>query len=160
MWFFKAALILVFIYIFMQDYKDRMVYWFLYPILGLLSFIVQLYYNAVVLTLTNTAVNLLLISIVIIVIYFYSRIVMKQRFSNESIGTGDLMLLIFLTFTFSTISFIILFVFSLIFSVVLHVYLKNKSVDKTVPLAGYISIFFAAVYFISFFTAPKYLFAY
>jgi hypothetical protein len=51
-----------------------------------------------------------------------------------------------LAFSFSSISFIILFVFGLIFSLVLHLLLKKKSKHSTVPLAGYLSLFFSIAY--------------
>lgn len=160
MWILKALLIICFIIILCQDTRERMVYWFLYPLIGILAFLNQSYDSNYIIAGANSLLNLSLISIIIFVIYLYSRFFIKKGFIDKTIGIGDLLLFIFLCFTFSSISFIILFSFSLIFSLLLHLYFKNKVSDKTVPLAGYISLFFAVVYLASFFIAPKYFYAY
>jgi hypothetical protein len=51
-------------------------------------------------------------------------------------------------------------VFSLVFSLVLHLALQYKNKEKTVPLAGYMSLFFGVVYAISFFCKNHLLYAY
>ena len=155
----KILILVLFLLIFWQDTKDRLVYWFLYPLVGGLAFFIQASYNGYFVILTNTAVNVLLIGLILGTAFVYSKIIMKRQFVNESIGIGDILLFIFLCCTFSPLPFIILLVFSLMFSLVVHVYLRNRSAHTTVPLAGYISLFFFAVYFTSFFIEPKYLFA-
>ena len=65
---------------------------------------------------------------------------------EDTFGLGDLLLFIALAFTFASVSFIILFVFGLLFSLILHLLFKNKSKLKTVPLAGYLSLFFLVAY--------------
>jgi len=155
----KIILIIIFLLIFWQDSKDRLVYWFLYPLVGIVAFVIEGNRIGYLLAILTSLINLLLILIIIITGYLYSTLILRKKFVNESLGMGDLLLFIFLCFTFATTTFIILFVFSLFFSLILHQYFKNRSDHKTVPLAGYISLFFAAVYLISFFIHPKYLFA-
>jgi len=60
---------------------------------------------------------------------------------------GDALLFFALAFSFSSASYLILFVFGLIFSLTLHLLLKHKSQHKNVPLAGYLSLFFSLAYF-------------
>jgi hypothetical protein len=60
-----------------------------------------------------------------------------------------------LAFTFSSVSFLIVFVFGLIFSLVMHLSLKNRSEHKNVPLAGYLSMFFAITYMANWFGVIK-----
>ncbi|AWI25293.1 hypothetical protein HYN49_04925 [Flavobacterium pallidum] len=68
----------------------------------------------------------------------------------DHLGTGDMLMFLFLCFCFSVVSFFILFVFSLVFSLVLHLVLKTKYPrHQSVPLAGYMSVYFSAVYAIS-----------
>ena len=156
----KLSLISIFILIFFQDYKDRLVYWFFYPLAGINSFIIyslQIHYIS---ALLNSAMNMTIVIVMLLASYFYSTVVMKKKFVDGSMGMGDIFLLMAISFTFSTISFIVILVFSLIFSLTLHVFLKHNSIHNTVPLAGYISLFFAAVYITSLFIEPKYLFAY
>ena len=156
----KVPLIITFLVIFWQDTKDRLVYWFLYPLVGCIGFVIQVSYTGYGTSIINSIANLVFITVLLSVAYLYSKFVMKKEFVNESIGVGDILLFIFLCFTFATITFFILFVFSLVFSLMIHLYFKKKSNHKNVPLAGYIAIFFAAVYTASFFIEPKYLFAY
>ncbi|MFD0963855.1 hypothetical protein [Pseudofulvibacter geojedonensis] len=65
---------------------------------------------------------------------------------KEAIGLGDILLFIALTCTFSLVSFITLFVSSLLFSLLLHLISSKGNKEKTVPLAGYMSLFFAISY--------------
>lgn len=156
----RIVLLFIFFIIFWQDSKDRLVYWFLYPLAGILAYVIQsIIIDNYFLSFYNSLLNFALVSVIIVVAWIYSAAIKKRKFINESIGVGDILMFLFLCFTFTTVTFIILFVFSLIFSLVLHQYLNNKSTQATVPLAGYIALFFASVYIVSFFIQPKYLFA-
>lgn len=155
----KLLLIAVFILIFLQDNKDRLVYWFLYLATGILCFAVQLSVNLIVVSLVNTAVNLIIIIVLLLSGMIYSKYIMRKSFIGESIGMGDILFFIAICLAFSTVVFIILLTFALIFALVLHLYRKNESVHTCVPLAGYMALFFSGVYLASFFVEPKYLFA-
>ncbi|WP_422106036.1 hypothetical protein [Winogradskyella sp.] len=131
--------------IFYQDLKDRQVYWFLFPLLGLCSAV--LFYNSTLPELFYVAVgiNLIFISILLAIIFLYTRLKLKSRFT-DALGLGDVLLFIGLVFSFSTLSFLIIFVFSLVFALVLHLIVKRYSKLQSVPLAGYISLFFGLTY--------------
>lgn len=153
------ALVAILLVIFLQDTKDRLVLWFLYPAIGVLSYSLQAFTTGYILALVNSLINLSFIIVLLLVLFAYSKFKLKTDFINGSMGLGDILLFIFLSFTFSTVSFLTLLVFSLFFSLLLHAFFKNRSQHKNVPLAGYISLFFATVYLISLFIEPKYLFA-
>ena len=155
----KVLIILVFGLICWQDCKDRLVYWFLYPILGILGFFIQRKFLNIETILANTSINLCLILTVLLALWVYSKIILKQKLINQSIGVGDILFLVFLTCCFSIVSFLVLFVFSLLFSLLLHLIFQNKN-NKTIPLAGYMSIFFAFVYCFTFFENCNFVFAY
>lgn len=160
MWIFRLLLIAVFLSIYRQDYKDRLVYWFLYLLVGILAFTVQLQYNNFYTALSHLVINLGLVLMMLVTCWGYSGLVLKMKFINGTFGSGDVQMLLFLCFTFSSVSFLVLLVFSLIFSFFLHLFMKNRTTHPTVPLAGYMSIFFAAIYLAAFFFEPKYLYAY
>lgn len=131
--------------VFIQDIKERQVYWFLFPIIGLCSGILlylNTFFDVFYLTLL---INLLFIVALIGVVSLYSWLKLKTSISN-TFGLGDGLLFFALAFSFSSVSFFILFVFGLLFSLVLHLVLKKKSKQSTVPLAGYLSLFFAITY--------------
>jgi hypothetical protein len=155
----KIVLILILATIFWQDLKDRMVYWFLYFFSGIIFLAIQIYNVGYRLSLINSCINLCFIIIMVLSAWLYATLIKKKTLINESIGIGDLFLFVSLCFTFSAETFVTLFVFSLIFSLLLHQYFKGRSEHQTVPLAGYMSLFFAAVYFTSLFIQPGYLFA-
>ncbi|WP_050807317.1 hypothetical protein [Bizionia argentinensis] len=128
-----------------QDIKDRQVYWFLFPIIGLCSGVL-LYQNMLpALFYITIFINFIFIAILVAVVFLYSKIKLKTSISN-TFGLGDGLLFLVLAFSFSSISFLILFVFGLIFSLTLHLLLKRKLKQITVPLAGYLSLFFAVTY--------------
>ncbi|WP_040278300.1 hypothetical protein [Psychroserpens damuponensis] len=141
----KIILIITLGLIFIQDYKERRVFWFLFPIVGLCSGF--LFYNDTLpeLFITSIILNLAFVTLLLLVIILYSKLVLKVNIS-EAFGLGDALLFIGLIFSFSTISFLIIFVFALVFSLIAHLSLKRFSKIKSVPLAGYLSLFFGASY--------------
>lgn len=158
MWYVKLILILVFIIVLYQDFNSRLVYWFLYPIIGVLAFSIQLYNLPVTIVFINLGINLLFVTFILGVSYLYVKY-RKLDFKN-AIGIGDILFFVFISCTFSIVSFFILFVFALLFSLILHLVLSNKKEQQTVPLAGYMSLFFGAVYAFSFCYNSTFLYAY
>ncbi len=131
--------------IFYQDVKECKVYWFFFPLVALLSGV--LHYCKVLpeLFFLTTFINITFVCILLLIILLYSKYKLKMKFS-DTFGLGDVLLFIALSFTFSSVSFLILFISALIFSLMLHFILKRNSTIKTVPLAGYMSLFFAIAY--------------
>lgn len=158
MWYLKLILLLILGVILYQDYKNRLVYWFLYPITGILVFAIQLHYIPIELVFVNSVLNISFVTFLLAVCFIYLKL-KKMSFQN-SFGMGDVLFFIFISFSFATVSFIVLFVFALLFSLVLHFVFKNKNQLKTVPLAGYMALFFAAVYIVTFCSDSNFLYAY
>ena len=160
MWILKLLLIGVFFLVFFQDNKDRKVYWFLYPIIGILVFVLQIKAISIYPTLINTGFNLGFVSFLLLVCFVYAKLKLKKPLLKEVFGLGDLLFFIAISFSFSIVSFLILFIFALLFSLLLHLVLKHRQSEKTVPLAGYMSLFFGVVYGMSFFWECNFLYAY
>lgn len=158
MWYLKVLLIIIFAIVLYQDFKSRLVYWFLYPIIGILAFAIQLYNLPTAVAFFNLGFNVLFVAIILGVAFLYVRF-RQLNFSN-SIGIGDILFFIFISGTFSIVSFLVLFVFALLFSLLLHFVLNNKKEYQTVPLAGYMSLFFGAVYVMTFLYNSSFLYAY
>lgn len=156
--FLKIVILLIFGLICYQDYKDRMVYWFLYPLVGLIGFFIQAFCVDYYLIFINTLINLLLIGTILTILFVYSKFILKKKLINEALGIGDVLLFISLCFCFSIISFFILFTFSLLFALLLHLFFTTNK--KTIPLAGYMAAFFAFVYGMTFFVNCNFIFAY
>lgn len=158
MWCLKLLLIFVFAIILYQDFKNRLVYWFLYPVVGILAFAIQLYNVPTTIAFFNLGGNLLFVSLILGVSFLYARF-RNINFKN-TIGIGDVLFFIFISGTFSVVSFLVLFVFALVFSLLLHLVLSAKKQNQTVPLAGYMSLFFGAVYTMTFLSNSTFLYAY
>lgn len=155
----KLLLIGILLTILWQDDKERLVLWLLFPALGLVAFWIQFQQLGLWQALVNTLFCLSFVSIILFCGYMYSVIVGKS-FVNGSIGTGDILLFVFISCAFAPIAFIILFTAALLFSLFLHLYRSGSPAVSTVPLAGYIALFFAVVYTVSFFIQPKHLYSY
>ncbi|WP_298760654.1 general secretion pathway protein [uncultured Psychroserpens sp.] len=154
----KLILILLFAMIFFQDYKDRRVHWFLFPLVALCSGF--LFYKSTLpeLFLVSVALNTFFILFLLLVVTLYSKFVLKVNVT-ETFGLGDAFLFISLIFSFSTVSFLVVFVFALFFSLIIHLILKKYSRCKTVPLAGYLSLFFGFSYLAFWFGITNSLYA-
>ncbi len=141
----KIILICSLGWIFYQDLKAREVYWFLFPVFGICSAI--LFYNETLpeLFYVSVGMNFIFISLLLLVVFLYAKLKLKSSFGS-AFGLGDVLLFMGLVFSFSTISFLVVFVFSLLFALILHLVLKQGSKLQSVPLAGYISLFFGIAY--------------
>ncbi|WP_299676081.1 hypothetical protein [uncultured Dokdonia sp.] len=146
--------------IFYQDQKDRMVYWWFF-LIGAVGFSILHIQEVGWLQFgIHCAFNIGLVSTILVVLMLYIRIRFQTFRLQNVLGLGDILLFYALALSFATLSFVTLFVFGLLFSLVLHLVFKNKhqytlsrkrinsessSQEITVPLAGYLSLFFAGV---------------
>ncbi len=161
MYLIKILLILVLLLVFYEDISDKLVHWFLFPILGFLLGSLHKSSVEVSVFLVTIGINILLVSIVLLLLYGYSKLILRSRFLNKSFGLGDLLLFYALSIGFPTVTFAILFAFSIFFSLVIHLLINRlKKGKQTVPLAGYISFFYAMVFIGSFFDNVPSLYRY
>lgn len=158
MWYLKLLLIIVFAIVLFQDFKNRLVYWFLYPIIGILAFTIQLYNIPLEIALLNLGFNISFVALILGVSFLYIKF--RNLDFKNAIGLGDILFFVFISSTFSIVSFLILFVFALLFSLILHFVLNIKKEQQTVPLAGYMSLFFGVIYAISFCNINTFLYSY
>ncbi|WP_244201530.1 general secretion pathway protein [Flavobacterium cutihirudinis] len=133
--------------------------WFLYPLVGILTFTIQLYHTPFTVVILNSGINLTFVTLILGVSYLYVRY-RNLEFKN-TIGIGDILFFVFISCSFSILSFFILFVFALVFSLILHFILSIRKEEKqTVPLAGYMSLFFGAIYAVTFCLTDTFLYAF
>ena len=132
-----------------QDFRDRAVQWFLFPILGIVLGVLHLQYSSLELFLLFSLTNILLVSGVLIVLFLYTKQIMKSKFLNVSFGLGDALFFYALSLGFPTITFVLLFVGSILFSLLLFLFLKKTKGINTVPLAGLMGLFLIGVFVIN-----------
>lgn len=130
-----------------QDFNERAVYWWLFPLTGFLQgFIffkqtVPEYFSA------NILQNFCVVLGIIGILYLYAKFKLKLSLFKDAFGIGDALFFIAFAFSFPTQVFIILLSFSLIFSCIASLlFFKNK---KNIPLAGLMGIFLSLTYICS-----------
>lgn len=127
-----------------QDIKERRVYWFLFPLAGVLCAVLHYKNTLPELFLVSVLMNLAFVLVLVAVVFLYSRFKMNAKM-DEVFGLGDVLLFIGLAFSFSMVSFAVIFVSALVFSLILHLVLKKDKLES-IPLAGYMSVFFGIAY--------------
>ncbi|WP_397301593.1 hypothetical protein [Nonlabens ulvanivorans] len=91
-----------------------------------------------------------LLSILLFAIFIYARIIKKKDFFSM-IGIGDLLLFLVFVFGYEPSEFVVHFTFAMIFSLVVHLIMKSQyKRHLTVPLAGYMAVFFSVDKLLSF----------
>ena len=134
-----------------QDFKDRMVSWILFPIMGIALAFLYLNHANFEQFYPFVLGNFLLVTAIVLVLYLYTKYIAKMEFLNVSFGLGDLLFFYGLALGFPTMTFLVLFVLSILFSLSAFLYLKRKQEMQTIPLAGLMGIFLIAVIIASFF---------
>ena len=121
----KIILILSLLSILYQDIKERNVYWFLFLIVS--SCAGYLYFTRTFFELfwRTSVMNLTVIGIIFLVLAGYSKFKLKVNL-KDVFGLGDAFLFIGLCVAFPVATFITFFVFSLLFSMLLHFLFKQK----------------------------------
>lgn len=146
MLFIKIILSFALALILFQDYKERQVYWFLFPLIGLLGGALFFKKVSIEIFINAVLINLIFVLFLLLIVLLYARLKLKTNILN-TIGLGDILFFLFSTVFFSSVSFIIIFISALIFSLLLHLYKKPSSeYQVTVPLAGYMALFFLTCY--------------
>ena len=133
-----------------QDVRERMVHWILFPALALAMG--YLYSDRIGIHQYALLVfaNLLLVSSIISILYLYTKYLRGMEFLDVSFGLGDLLFFLAFALGFPTLTFLILFTSSILFSLSIFLVMKKINGDKNAPLAGLMSFFLIMVYMISF----------
>ncbi len=130
-----------------QDIRHREVSWILFLLLAICGFCISLIeLSSFTLVIKNWSLNILYLFIQYILLVIYFRLKKKgDTIKKNKIGMGDILFLISTALFFKTSSFIIYYLLSLLFSLIIYyTFLRKKSFppeSKTVPLAGFQSIF-------------------
>lgn len=133
-----------------QDLRERAVSWVLFPLVGVL--LAYLYLNNTSLGQYSVFVltNILLVSMMLLILFLYTKHIAKMKFLNVSFGLGDLLFFYAFALGFPTVTFIVLFVGSILFSLTIFLLSKSKQKLDTIPLAGLMGFFLIGVILASF----------
>ena len=123
--------------IFYQDQKERMVYWWMF-LIGAIGFSVLHIVEVGWLQFgIHSAFNIGMVGCMLLLLVGYVKL-RFQTFDLQSVfGLGDMLFLIALSLGFTTVSFITLLVFGLLFSLLLHFVLKKMKSKVTIQNSEY-----------------------
>lgn len=147
----KILLVLICALIAFQDFKERMVSWILFPAMGIVLaflYIKQVSFNQFYPFVLS---NFVLVSIIILLLYGYTKYIAKREFINVSFGLGDLLFFYALALGFPTLTFMVIFTVSMLFALVTFLIVNRKQEMQTVPLAGLMGLCLTCVIVASFF---------
>ena len=141
----KVLILVVLGIITYQDLKTRWVYAFLFPVLTIMLGVLHYFQVQPIHFAYAMGMNIGFVLLLLSVLYVYSQIKIKKPFFKEVFGLGDALYFIALAAAFPTITFIVLFVFSILFSALSWLFLNKNFKHETIPLAGYMSLFLMLV---------------
>jgi hypothetical protein len=132
-----------------QDYKARSVGWIFFPLLAgagiaLSCMALHSIQNALLNALPN--IGFIALQILLLKLYFRVKDPKTTAFIDNKIGLGDILFLLAASFFLSPLNFILFYLLSLIFAVLLwlcRTITNSRSEQWSIPLAGIQSIFFA-----------------
>ena len=141
MLFIKIISLALLLTIFFQDWKDRAVYWFLFPLLAADLTYLHLYQPAMAADLLlSVAVNIGFLTVQIILLTAWFSVQQKKWINITSglLGIGDILFLLTISFYLSALNFLIFYVFSLLLILTGWVLWQSISRKKHtfIPLAG------------------------
>ena len=128
-----------------QDFRERKVYLSLLISLALVMALFYYLKSDTQLYLSNISMNLTVLLVLMGVLFLYSKFKLKQDF-NTALGLGDILFFIVIAVSFPIATFLILFSCSLIFTLIIFLFIKPSLKDKNVPLAGLQALFFLFIF--------------
>lgn len=149
MLYLKILLIVVLLFIIYQDFRFQAVSWIFFLIGFVFNIFVAVKFNSIPNLFFNVSFIALFILFQLSIIYFFSWFKYKKRINIfESVfGFGDLLFLIMIIPLFSPLNFIVYFIASVMFSLLVYSILNLIGIYKKqrIPLAGLQSLFLLIV---------------
>ncbi len=143
----KILTLIILILIFLQDWKGRAVYWFLFPLLALMLICVRLQHGVVIPELVQSVllnISFMVVQLIILTLYFSQKRKKWVNITAGLLGLGDILFLLCIAFYLSVLNF--LFFYIAILMGVLFLWLTwqavSKQKNKYIPLAGFQSLIF------------------
>lgn len=133
-----------------QDFKERAVSWVLFPIMGIVLAFLYLNTTSFKQYALFVLANVLLVSGIVLILFLYTKHIAHKKFLNVSFGLGDLLFFYAFALGFPTMTFIVLFVGSILFSLIIFLLSKTGKEKGTIPLAGLMGFFLTGILLVSF----------
>ena len=141
-----------------QDFRERLVYWFLFPMLGIALAYIFFQYTVPTFFLWSVVTNCVLVTLILGLLYLYSKYRLQKPLVNHSLGLGDILFFYALAVGYPPVTFLVLFVGAVFFSLFSYLVLKKSLRNHTVPLAGLMGFYVMIIVSCSFFVSPNMLY--
>ncbi|WP_036384449.1 hypothetical protein [Muricauda sp. MAR_2010_75] len=128
-----------------QDFRERAVLWICFPIVALLLAGIHISHVGTNAFVFFVACNVILVSCVLLILFLVTKYIFKKDFLDVSFGSGDMLFMFAFALGFPTVTFILLFVGSICFSLIAFAFLRLIKKAETVPLAGLMGIYLIAI---------------
>lgn len=142
--------ILILIAIAVQDFRQRLVFWFFFPILSLLFFVKNQQLSSFGVGVSDIVFNFSIIGLILIYLKVFFSIRNKKwvKIIDEKIGLGDLLFFASLAFLFPIINFFAFLWLSFVSIVLVYTCarLLKLNTSRNIPLAGILSAFLIPIY--------------
>ena len=138
----QISLIITLLIIFIQDLKQRSVYWIFFPILFAIVMYQSLIKSDELIWATQTGINtiFLLFQLGILKLYFKKKYQNNNSFFNHFIGWGDVIFIFILGAAFNFIQLLLFMLYSMTLALAIYFPLIYYKKTKTIPLAGFMSL--------------------
>lgn len=134
-------------FIIFQDLKNRAIHVLLPISIFLIALAINYLSDHLNFLMCITNIGFVVVNIVGLTLYFSLKNRKLINPIDSMIGLGDILFLISITPLFSLKSYILLFIVGMAFSLVLHLIINVLRKQNSVPLAGYLSIYFIGFLF-------------
>lgn len=139
--FLNICLAIALLIVFLQDVKYRHIHILLPLIILVISF--YIFKKNIDVNYLIILQNILFVFLTLLLLVMYMSLKNKSFLNpfKNYFGLGDLFFFVSITPLFVTYNYVLFFIFSMLFSVVIHLIFSKLMTIKTVPLAGFSALF-------------------
>jgi hypothetical protein len=145
--FLRLLILAVLLLVFVQDIRNRSVYWVLFPVLAVLLVLLHsLPHHLLADIWQPVSINIvfLLFQFLIISVYFSIKNRRWINITDGLLGWGDILLLLSIAFYLSALNFLLFYIVSLTISLLIWLFWQviSEEKNKQIPLAGFQALIF------------------
>jgi hypothetical protein len=139
--FIKIISLIILLAIFLQDWKGRAVYWFLFPLLAAAFIYLHIQQPGLSTDLVQSILintGFIILQLILLTAYFSIKNKQWVNITSQLLGLGDVLFLLSIAFYLSVLNFLFFYIISLI--AVLSIWtiwqMISKKKNQFIPLAG------------------------
>jgi len=151
----KILMILLLIGTIYQDFKTRSISWYLLAMLAAVFILNALKYHETNVMIRYVFYNIGITTIMLAAVSVYFKLKYRQGLNliNKQLGFGDILILYILCLGFSPLNFVAFLLMAFLLTLIIHITgsIITRRKSRTIPLAGYLSVFYLSISLIAWF---------